>query len=330
MKGEHPESFLNRDEALIAAEAEKPVRDLAREDGVDEATKKVFDKRAEERGEEALDSHRRKKESLTGLVNPELAEVREKLAEVNSQLEKEFGVFLRNRIVTPRLASAHHDENGKLDRIAINELLAKTEEGFVGIGPLGEKLKEDSVAHAGQWREGDNDQYILDAYKYDKEVRVLIDRFIELNRARSKAEEGQGKIIGDKKRFYMQAANINEFLGKIGREPNFPADLEFHSMYELLRSGDQSAIDAVVGKVRWAVAAFNGLVLTEKEAADFGLDLDIIGEELDVVIQNVRHADKYPKEKREKFVEILQTIEVGKRLLEGLIEGKHYLYTVKD
>ncbi|MEK7194488.1 MAG: hypothetical protein AAB660_02265 [Patescibacteria group bacterium] len=334
---------IDKDEALIAAEAERSVRDLARETGVNPATKDIFDKRAEQRGEEALAVHREKKESLKGLVNPELREFREKLAEVNNQLEREFGTEYKTGIFTPTLQSWEFNDGTKdLKFIQINGLLMSTGDGhFEGVGPLGKKLETVAILWAkslgGKLRGQDEpDQYVLDAYKHDPDVKALIDRFIELTREYRTQSRSISEVISEKKRLYGKAEGVNTFLERIGISQKIPSDFnpDEIKIYQFERDKDTGKIDDIARKIIWSFGVFDNLKITKEMERDFGDDLKILENKLGDIATSLRNVSDYAysKEAKQAFVEALQSSETGRRYLVAIkstMERGHFLYTVQ-
>lgn len=332
-----PETYLDEDEARVAATAEQPVRDLAREAGVDALTKEVFDKRAEKRGEEALEAYKAKKESLAGLVNPELREIKERLAEINAQLEAEFGEQVEEgHTVFPHLLRYHHNENGELDSISINNLLwfKRDKDKYFSVGPLGKKLESDAVANLNNQTEN-RDQYIIDAYKHDPELRALIDRFIQLHKELEDQVEKKEEIRKRKAEQYRTAEGINLFLERIGHSKKFPEDFNPSEAYSAFLKAEEekdvATMDRIGSQLRWAFGTFDGLSITKEQKADFGVDLNILQNQLGEIAAVLKSARdwNYPRESKERFVKQLGASTTGKRFLSQDGE-KPFLYSIKE
>lgn len=327
-------SQIENDEALVTAEAEKPVRDLAREKGVDQATKEIFDRRAEQRGDEALSALRERKESLSGLVNPELHEFKARLEEANRQLEEEFGEKIEGytKKIVPTLISGGINEKGELVDIRINDLVVRAREGenYMPVGPLGNKLKIGAIDLARKGQRGESeDEFISYAYSNDSETKVLIDRFLELKRKAYQERKNIEDTIYNKKRLYEKAEGINSFLERIGYNKRIPEDFNPSLISsELYRSTKLEEVNKYPQKIAFVFSIFDDLKISQKQREDIGYDLDILCEEMREVASGMKYAlGRYSaNDDLARFVASLGESSTGKRYLKG---DKDFLYTVE-
>ncbi|MFH0712313.1 MAG: hypothetical protein V2A55_00410 [Candidatus Jorgensenbacteria bacterium] len=265
---------LSEEEALIAAEAEKPVRDLAREEGIDEKTKEVFDARAEQRGEIALGKHREKERERAGLLNPEFARLRQELEETSDQLRE---LLRGNDEYGSQIVNYHLDADRNLKGIAINGLKE-------GLGPLGKKLQREAELY---WkfhphREGFDD-FIMDVYSIDPEVKSIIDEGVRLCE-RLKALDGQIEEFKEgKRRQYQNTSAINVFLERIGWPHRVPEGIDLQKLEKSaseLKNGDHESVLKLGLQLVRIIRVFKGLEVDKDRLEDLGPDLDPISYQL--------------------------------------------------
>lgn len=336
-----PGERLNEEEALIAAGAEKPVRDLAREESVEAATKEVFDKRAVKRGDQALKAHREKREKLKGLFNPELKELKDQLAAIKKQLEEEFGedILGRGHIFYPQLYRRYKfNERGELEYIRINDLILIGHEKITGVGPLGKKFEKAANAFGeqelskGSTGMGKLDQAVLDAYKDDPEVKKLIDRLIELERTRVAHEQRIEDILKEKRSLYEQAEGINSFLERLGISKRVPSDFNADEirkkLYDLKHQKDpnkQVEYDTIVRIFKRTLSIFDGIVISKEKEDDVKPDFETLASIFIDIGESLLYTS--PDDVEKEFKTQMRSIEVGARLLK---HEKPLLYTVES
>lgn len=283
-----PESALITDleEARVAAEAERPVRDLAREEGVDEDTKAVFDKRAEQRGENALSQFRSEKESRQGLLNPELDQLKKDLKDLEEDYLKKFGDEKSGN--SPRIVQYSRDEGGNLKKLAINGLLTKEDGKEVGSGILGKKLEEEAIQYwkGGRERDRENlDSYLMDVYRSDPEIKKMIDSMIDNYESRVSNHKKQEEIKAEKGLLYETTEGINSFLEKIGLNNRIPESIRLEDEIESVKGlghtrDDKDKIIEHIKSANSVFQALKGIEIKEDQLEDALPDLEVIESEL--------------------------------------------------
>lgn len=293
----------DREEARVVADAERPVRDLAREAGVDDETKRIFDKRAEQRGQMAQDRLNVEKQERLQLVNPELQKLKQEIALCIQQYKELLG---DDTGITPMLRSYGFSSEGVLNRITINGLIYSDGKP---VGPLGTKLQ----AEAKRWlealkakngsdmrlNEDNNDQFILDAYNADPEVRSMIDEAISLTKRQYLAHEAIEKALRDKEKYYEDVNNINAFLQKAGFSGRIPDHINLrelaNSSSELFYSGAENRQQILENaeSLSSVLQAFKDLKIEKSRLEDLSPDLDIISKRLSPILYRI--TDAYEK-----------------------------------
>ncbi len=292
----------DREEARVVAEAEKPVRDLAREAGVDDETKNIFDKRAEQRGQMAQDKLDAEKQERLQLVNPELQKLKQEIALCVQQYKELIG---DDTGITPMLRSYNLSDEGTLKSITINGLVYPDGKP---VGPLGTKLQ----AEAQRWLEAlkakngndmrrdedNNDQFILDAYRTDPEVRSMIDEAISLQKRQYLAHKEIEGILRDKEKYYEDVGNINAFLQKAGFSGRIPDHINLrelaNSSSELFYSGPENKHQILenAGSLSSILQAFKDLKVEKGRLEDLSPDLDLISRRLSSILYRITDAYK--------------------------------------
>ena len=329
------ERVENQAEAWEAAHAEKPIRDLAREKGVDEATKKIFDQRAEQKSEEVLQKPQALKndrveikdnyQESKQLINPELYKIRKDIEQYNEQLNKVLG-----------------DENGRGERPfdyhfnKEGDLIAVKGNGLEeGDGKLGKILQIEAKTYYIDKKTRGSDEFIVRAYHVNPEVKRLLDESIALIEKKKQLYEKIERLEEYKKELYSKGTAVNEFFEKIGWHKRVPEKFDFKEEIKAINemeSGDEIGLSLFAQKIVEFTDPFEGLEVDEKQIEDFGIDLRAIEknimEEYRAMLANLYKANK--EHDQSVIDKKLKQGKVIQRAYYGSTSGGGWLYRRKN
>ncbi|OGI61165.1 hypothetical protein A2814_01635 [Candidatus Nomurabacteria bacterium RIFCSPHIGHO2_01_FULL_38_19] len=277
-------------------------------------------------------------ETITGnkIINPELAVLKEELADVYREMKLVVDDDERPG-ESEAVGEVPHSYVWKDDKL-VNVIVPEVKHGYGKLGRLLQNQAQQVYSSAEEARRknlpvGKPDQFIIDAYNNNSEVKKILDDIDALWKKTAELQENVEQIKTAKQELYQDPNAINTFLESIGHDKKVPTDYSFSAEISELKTLPAQNTDIVklsehAIRLRDFMEAFDGLKLTREQEKDYGVDLAAIAKNIGKVTQEISRLTFSSDARSDAVKKILLEGKISRRYYEESIGGNLYLYEI--